>query len=234
MSLPKKAFSKNPFSVRIDIGKYAAVVWASDDKTDVRVRAMEPPTHEAIEYKRIQDPAECKKTNLELKEISDTIMRHIKKKLNIDAFEQKTDLTELSDIIPFISDPDRSNKDRDENSGTRRLSELIGVRKKFIKGSIMSVDSEENGRGVGTGSGTAGGGNKSKNGKDKKRGATANMKDCAGYVRHGDSLRVAFTPKTGANKFVIRPAGEEDKEEEPIRVTRAEDVHFSAQSGEHM
>ena len=222
----EKAFSKNPFSARIDIGKYAAVVWASDDKTDMRVRAMEPPTHESIEYKRIQDPAEYRKTMHALKDISDKIRKHIMKKLHVDAFEQKTDLTELSDIIPFISDPDENNGS-DENAGSKQ-NELIEVRKRPIKNHIMSVGDGENGEGAGRGSGHAGGG-KSKNGKDKKRGDTANMENVR-VVRHGDMLRVAFTPKTGANKFIIRPAGEEYKEEDPILVTRAEDVHSSTKS----
>ena len=227
----EKAFSKNPFSARIDIGKYAAVVWASDDKTDMRIRTMEPPTHESIEYKRISDPTECQKTKLALHDIANKIREHIKKKLNVEAFEQKTELTELSGIIPFISDPNRNNKAGDENAGAKRLNEQIGVRKRLIRDNIISVGNEENGGDTGTGMGsrTADGGNKSKNNKKEgKHRTTANMKNVR-VVRHGDALRVAFTPKTGANKFAIRPAGEEDRDEDPIRVTHAEDVHSSAE-----
>ena len=49
-------------------------------------------------------------------------------------------------------------------------------------------------------------------------------------VRHGDMLRVAFNSKTGANKFVIYPAGEEEQEEDRIRIARAEDVDTSVES----
>ena len=227
----EKTFNKNPFGVRIEIGKYSAVVWAADDKSDIRVRAMEPPTHESIEYKRIADPDECQKTKRELQNIADKIRDHIKKKLNFDAFEQKTELTELADIIPFVSDPDKNNKTDEGNGKTSMLNEQIGVKKRPIKSNITSVGSEKGvvGTGSGTGSETAGGGSKSKNKKDKKRGTTANMKNVR-LVRHGGALRVTFTPKTGANKFSIRPAGEEDKEEDPIRITRVENVRSSAES----
>ena len=227
----EKTFNKNPFSARIEIGKYSAVVWATDDKSDIRVRAMEPPTHESIEYKRITDLDECQKTKRELQNIADKIRDHIKKKLNFDAFEQKTELTELADIIPFVSDPDKNNKTDERNGKTSMLNEQIGVKKRPIKGNITSIGNEKDGAGTGSGtdSGTVSGRSKSKNKKDKKRGTTANMKNVR-LVRHGDALRVAFTPKTGANKFSIRPAGEEDKEEDPIRITRVEDMRSSAES----
>ena len=80
----EKTFKKNPFHVRLGgIGRFAAVIRAADDKTDERVRRMEPPTHETIEYWRLSDRAERNTTKSDLADIAKNIADHIKEKLNI-------------------------------------------------------------------------------------------------------------------------------------------------------
>ena len=224
---------KNPFSARIEIGKYVAVIWAADDKTDERVRVMEPPTHETIEYKRIMDPDERERTKTELEKIADKIREHIRKELNLDATRQSTALTELSNIIPYISDP---NKDNNENSNAeyKKQNETIPIKKIHHKGGITSVsrteDDGDNSDMPGTGSGAGSGKNKSDNNKTDRKGASIVNMDNVRVVRHGNVIRVAFNSKTGANKFVIYPAGEEEQDEERIKIAHANDVSTVAES----
>ena len=87
-----------------------------------------------------------------------------------------------------------------------------------------SITGEGDGADGGSTTKHPGGGKSSKKGNKKggKR-ITANMKNVR-MVRHGDVLRVAFTPTTGSNKFVIRPAGEEHKVEEVISVASVKSV----------
>ena len=224
----ERAFHKNPFAVRIEIGKYTAVVWATDDKTDERVRTMEPPTHESIEYKRIVDPDECSKTRSELQEISDKIKNHINDLLNTNASNESTALTELSDIIPYVSDPKNPEKNdkKTKHMDDTKTDEPIPVKIISIKDNITSVngieDLEDESNLYGDGAG-AGSGNENNLDKNKKHASISNMENMR-IVRHGDILRVAFDSKTGANKFVIYPAGEEEQNEEPIIPTHVNNV----------
>ena len=223
----EKTFRKNPFHARLgDVGKYAAVVWAADDRTDMRVRDMEPPTHETIEYERITEPAEQQQAVGDLREINSLICDHIKKKLNIDTLEHKTELTELSNIIPLVSDPnkDNANERNDNRELTNEPNQHIRHRKMPMPDSGASITGEGDGADGGSTTKHPGGGKSSK--KSNKKGGrriTANMKNVR-MVRHGDVLRVAFTPTTGSNKFVIRPAGEEHKVEEVISVASVKSV----------
>ena len=232
----ERTFNKNPFHVRLgDIGKYAAIVWAADDKTDERIRGMEPPTHEIIEYWRIADTAERKSAKSALMKINYAICEEIKKKLNIDALEQKTELTELADIIPLLSEPDKDKKIAGGNGrgGGSKPAEHIDLRKIHLTNRITAVepdggngDMDDNGGGRTSG---ASGGDPRPPRQGKKKRATANMENVR-IVRHGGMLRVAFTPKTGANKFAVRPAGEEYKNEDTIPVTDARNVSGNAVS----
>lgn len=224
---------KNPFSARIEIGKYVAVVWAADDATDARVRVMEPPTHESIEYKRIMDPDERERTKKDLDKIANDIRVHIRRELNLDASRQRTALTELSNIIPYISDP---NKDNNENSNTeyKKQNETISIKKIHHKGGITSVNRTEDDVGSsdmpGTGSGAGSGKNKPGTNKKDKKGASIVNMDNVRVVRHDNAIRVAFNSKTGTNKFVIYPAGEEEQDEERIQIAHANDVSTVAES----
>lgn len=223
-----KSFSKNPFGVNINMGKYVAVVWAADDTTDAMVREMEPPTHESIEYKRIEDQVRRDRIAKQLQDISDKISHHIRRKLDLETFDQKTELNELSDIIPYVSDPEDDNIHGDDNKAGSHQNQTIETR--TIRTGIGTVRAEEDETTGGESDDDDGDNINSGGGADSKppdgstlntRKTTSNM-DNIRVVRHGGgSLRVAFDTKTGANKFVIKPVGEESKDEPPITVTAA-------------
>ena len=221
----EKSFKRNPFHARLgDVGRYVAVVWAADDKTDMRVRLMEPPTHEAIEYERIADPKERRKAERELRVTNDEITSHIKKALGIDRFGSTTELTELADIIPFDIDHD---SDAGKNGKDDELSERIAYRKiPPPKSGIVPMENDgSDGDADIDGSaddGTTGSGNPVRN-NNAKMGGVVNMED-ARIVRHGDKLRVAFTPKTRTSMFAIMPAGEEYKVEDVVPIKHVHGV----------
>lgn len=217
----EKGFNRNPFGAGIDAGKYVAVVWAADDDTDMMVREMEPPTHESIEYKRIEDQDRRKSVMKQLQDVSAKIRKHIRERLDLETFEQKTELSELSDIIPYVSDPGKDNKDDDKTSS--QLRQPIGDHK--IRAGTGAVKSEEQeGDGDGTGRKDDKGGKGGKGGTppyDRTKKTVSNMKNVR-VVRHGDNnMRVAFDTKTGASKFMIKPVGEEHKDEPPIAIASA-------------
>ena len=221
----EKSFKRNPFHARLgDVGRYVAIVCAADDKTDMRVRSMEPPTHEAIEYERIADQKERNKAERELRETNDEITRHIKKALGIDKFGSTTELTELADIIPFDidEDSDTSNDGKDDNRSEHITYRKIPPPKSGIvpmgnEGSDGDADVEGN-----ADDGTTGSGDPVRN-NNARIGGVAKMED-ARIVRHGNKLRVAFTPKTGTSMFAIMPAGEEYKVEDVVPIKHVHGV----------
>ena len=226
-----RSFGRNPFSARIDMGRYVAVVRAADDATDTMVREMEPPTHESIEYKRIEDPARRKRTAEQLQDISDKIRAHIRRKLDLETFDQKTELEELSDIIPYVSYPDDDRSRGDDDRAGSHQNQTIETRTiRTGTGTVRAEEEEEATGGEGSNDdddGTAPGGvggdsGKAPDGRVSKARKTASNMDDIRVVRHDDgALRVMFDAKTGASKFVIKPVGEEYKDEPPIPVAAA-------------
>lgn len=218
-----KTFNRNPFGAHIEIGKYAAVVWAADDDTDARVREMEPPTHESIEYRRIEDVDRRRDAEKDLREIADRIRDEIRKRLDFESDEQ-TELSELSDIIPYVSDPAKgSSSDGGDGAGMRRRigSRSIPVKPAATHGGERDESGEGSGAGpgdddgAGGGSGSGGGSGGAAQGRAKAGKAASNMGNIR-VMRSGKTLRVAFDSRTRASKFVIRPAGEEYQAERPV------------------
>ena len=226
----ERSFSKNPFGARFDMGKYVAVVWAADDATDAMIRDMEPPTHESIEYKRIEEPDRRQKIRNHLQDVSDKIRNHIKQKLDFETFDQKTELSELSDIIPYVSDPDKDNTNDDDKTSSS-MDQPINVRTVRTGDGTPQAsgteeeDDDDDAEQTGGKGGKGGGKTPGDHTHATNKKTTSNMANIR-VVRHGggNALRVAFDTKTGANKFVIKPAGEEYKDEPPIVITSAQNV----------
>ncbi len=216
----EKSCAKNPFHIRIEIGKFMAIIRAVDEKTEKRIREMEPPTHESIEYKRLKGN-EQKRVKIELDEINDKIRGHVKKLLNLDDSRESTNLTELAEIIPFVSESDGKNGINDEEKV--RQPRKIEVKTIQISNRIPVMGGEDGTGGDGPGP-TDGEGGPNNHIKSKKRATKTSMQDAhvTRHVNNGGKLRVRFTSKTGTNKFIICPAGEEDKNEKAITFSKVE------------
>ena len=216
-----KTRNKNPFSVRREFGKYTAVIWSDDNDTTARIREMEPPNHQSIEYARVDDD-ERDEVEKELAEINEKISQHIKKKLN-DTTGGMTTLDEFNEIIPFTSDPHSDNLSNSNDSSTNTSTNIV-VKRKNPRTEIPTMYGEEE-----SGSGHTknaeknhgGGNNTTHETTGRQRQSSSHMKNSR-VVRHGNKLRVAFQSKTGINRFRIEPLGEETKPEKPIQIDEAE------------
>ena len=223
-----KAFTKNPFTAQIDIGKYMAVVWAADNKTDERVRAMEPPTHESIEYGRIQEDDKRDETYSALKEISQKIKDEIKKKLNLDSSNETTNLTELADIVSFRDDVNQNKNGNDTKSSepdkniqvTKRTPTTTAPKAEVDATPDPNDDDNDNHGDKKRGWGTR---------PKKTRRVTSNMQHIR-IIRLKNSLQIAYTSKTKAVRFQILPAGEEYKKEDPLQLTDVKNISTNIKS----
>ena len=87
-----KKFKMNPFYSNIGQGwvRFAAVVIADDDKTDAKIRSIEPPSHQSIEYKRIRDHEKLKTTLKQLREIQPNVQSIISGKISDSQYKHGT------------------------------------------------------------------------------------------------------------------------------------------------
>lgn len=212
----EKSFGKNPFHVRLGgFGKFVATIRAVDDKTDMRIRQMEPPTHESIEYKRISDQKERKNTKDSLREVQDKIYNYIKDKIGIDSQNKSTQLTELVDILPIYSSNGVSEFEKRLNEKVEHSQMSIPKHKSFTVD-----DMRGDGSNAENGGGNLSGATKNRQGKKgAKKGNTSPVMDDIRVIRHTNTLRVAFTSRLRDTKFVVKPAGEEHKPQDVIPVT---------------
>ena len=207
-----RRFRDNPFYTSIGAGwaKYVAVVRAADDRTDERIRAMEPPTHSSIKFERILDPKEREQARQNLSEIRKKIEDVIRSAVESSMDSKEVHLDELSEIMS-TEDADGAGQDYgDGNYPTRIIVSKPPDSKK------PSVEGGERG----TGGGEGGSVNDGRGARDKS--AFHQVRS----IRRGSKLRVAFTPDHNHKllRFVIMPAGEEPKSERAIRLFGAEVV----------
>lgn len=210
-----RRFRDNPFYTSIGAGwaKYVAVVRAADDGTDEHIRAMEPPTHNSIEFERILDPTERSKTRQSLSEIRKKIEDIVRSAVTNSMDSKEVNLDELCGIMSTEDDEGAGQDYGDGQFPTRIIASRLPRRGKPDK------------------HGPAGGGNKGTGGGRGGGPAPAVTRDEYSFssvraIRRGTKLRVAFTPTTGATilYFAVRPAGEEQKPEQPVKLSGAKAV----------
>ena len=224
-----KQSGKNPFHTTLGVGwaSYAAVVRAADDKTDAKIRRMEPPTHRAIEHSRIRDPEERYTTRTQLGEIREQIAKMIDEEIRR-GVDDELNLSELADIMP-MDEGEGTKKGHAQNTEAKELShrELAPTRPKGKRVEPTGGDGQGSDEAGGAGNGgggdgtppTGGGGGAKNRPRDSSFGRIRVM-------RNRGKLRVSLTPKKDAGKirFIIKPAGEDQKRERVIRVAGAEIV----------
>lgn len=217
-----RSFKRNPFYEKIGSGwaKYAAVIVAGDDRTDMEIRKMEPPNHKTIEYERTRDSRERREVEDKLREIRSRVSYLITQELNKNNNDRSVNLSELADILPFPSD---SGKGEIMNGGLEDGG-LLDIRvidpapaTDEIKNEPGADDpgeegGEQGGKGAGDSSDDA-------VGDVHRHTRRSSMLTKPRVVRGKDTLRVAFTPSKSSRKKIclaIMPAGEERKNEASI------------------
>ena len=208
----------NPFYKALGRGwaKYAAVVMASDDETDKKIREMEPPNHGTIEPGRIIDPKRREEMEAALAEVRDKITTIIGEALRLSVKDQEINVSELADVMPI----DDSDNGGTGEQGQDQEAELNNRKLRPKKSGESYPLPEDKGKGT-----TGSTGKKHTNNSKPKDGSTA-MLEKIRIMRANGKMRVAFTPtkRTGDIRFLIRPAGEERMREDALIISKVEAV----------
>lgn len=206
----------NPFYKAIGRGwaKYTAVIMASDDETDKKIREMEPPNHGTIEAGRIINPKKREEMEVALTAVRDEITTIIGNTLRLSIKDQETNVSELADVMPIDDNGDNSTAGQGQDGEVELTSRKLKPQK---AGESYTL---QEGKGA-----TKPTGKKRKKGHESKEGTTAILEKIR-IMRVNGKMRVAFTPAqdTGDIRFLIRPAGEERMRENAIAVTNVEAV----------
>ena len=229
--------SANPFHTTLGSGwaRYAAVVCAADDKTDKKIREMEPPNHRAIEYERIIDPIRREKTRRELAVARGDIARIIGDALRDTIKDQEINVSELADVMGI---DDEGGAGGGDGQGAGETAAALQTRRIATSGpgraAVAGDDSDKDEEGGGGGGGKPKAGRGSGDGHGAKRQEPASaLLEKVRILRVDGRLRVAFTPRSGAEDvlLLIRPAGEAYMRERPIRVAGASVLRGGASAG---
>lgn len=203
----------NPFYKAIGRGwaKYAAVIMASDDETDKKIREMEPPNHGTIEPGRIINPKRRGEMEAALADIRDKIAMIIGEALRLSIKDQEINVSELADVMP-IDDNDDGGTGGQGQDGEAELSS----RKLKPQQAGESYALEEGGS-----KGTTKHKKKARKTKHNPKNGSVAILEKIRIMRANGKMRVAFTPTThtGDIRFVVRPAGEERMREHAIVVS---------------
>ena len=209
----------NPFYKAIGRGwaKYAAVIMASDDETDKKIREMEPPNHGTIEPGRIIDPKRREEMEAALTDVRNKVTAIIGEALRLSVKDQEVNVSELAGVMP-IDDNDGGGEGGWGQDGE---AELDNHKLKPPK----PGQSYQLGEGKGPTGPTGPTGKKRKSGH-KSRDESAAMLEKIRIMRANGKMRVAFTPAkhTGDIRFLVRPAGEERMREDALAISKAEAV----------
>lgn len=214
----------NPFYKSLGRGwaKYVAVVMASDDKTDKKIREMEPPNHGTIESGRIIDPKRREEMESALTDVRDKIATIIDNALRLSVKNQEINVTELAEIMP-IDDDESDGKGQNENVNRNLISHKLKISQ---QNQVVKVDEDEdddeNEDEDDDSQGSNGQRKKGKINKQKTKDKDVPALEKIRIMRINEKMRVAFTPmkNTGDIHFSIRPAGEEHMKERDITVTK--------------
>ena len=221
MVTDKRTFKENPFHTAVGKGwaKYTVVVMSNDDATDMKIRMMEPPNHQSIEYKRINDHNKRDSMEEQLRDIKNKITNIINNAISESNHEHDINLSELADILPF---PDDSGKKGIEQNEIDRPLDHHPIE----PGTSHHTVGED-----GTDSGTKIGGgtdiHRPNHTSDTIRKVTSKgtpILHRQRIVRNKDILRIAFTSRQNDGKpvcFGIKPVGEERKNEIMIPIISA-------------
>ena len=208
----------NPFYKAIGRGwaNYAAVIMASDDETDKKIREMEPPSHGTIEPGLITDHKKREAMEAALGDVRDEITTIISDALRLSVKDKEINVSELADIMPI----DGNDSSGMGGQGQDEDAELPNRQLKPQK-SGESYPLQEGG-----GKGKTGTTHKNRKNERKSKERNDAILEKIRIIRVDGKMRVAFTPTQRANeiRFLVRPAGEERMQENAIAVTKVEAV----------
>lgn len=123
-----RQFNANPFYPARGAGgwlPWVAVTMAADDHTDRNLRRLEPPAHDALHYKQLDNPDEVEQVHTELRFLQKEVKRIVEEIINNNVTANKSNVEELADLFPDL--PKKGGETLDfnvhETKPNKRLAE---------------------------------------------------------------------------------------------------------------
>ena len=215
----------NPFAVSLGPHvRYAAVLQASDDRTDQVIRGMEPPSHNSIDPERITSEAERKDHEVLLSEIRKKVEGILEGAVG-DAL--RGDTLEADETIEFFPIRPTAWKGRGPDNWMQLATAALPVPREPGTGED-TVRSDEAGRGAAathaggaSGAGGTGAGTRSGNTGRTRTGSSHMVRRRS--IRSGEWLRVSFDNIAKVPVSLrIRSAGEDSRGDRSLPVGDAQ------------
>lgn len=206
-----KQFGKNPFTPLGDYSGYAAILQAIDDNTEAKIRLLETPNHQSIEYKHAKYEPNFKDIEDGLRETRAMITEKISTMMEKLESQSQINFDELAPLLPMPGDgKNLSGKGRDKITNIKKIHPTFGFHggEETIIGSDTPKEKSKGRGGNGKGySSTSSGGRKFPSSFEK-----TNVK------RHGNTLRLWIDMKNRVESitFHICPAGEQIQRESDV------------------
>lgn len=209
-----KQFGRNPFSPQLgDYFGYAALLQAADEKTEAKIRSLETPNHQSIEYERAKYEQGFKDTEDDLREIREMITDKLKTMMEKFESQSKINFDELASLLPMPGDGENlSGVGRSNITHIKRIRSTFGSSGEDVD--IIGLDTP-NGKLRGKGDGGNGEGNSSMPSSGRK---SPSSFEKTNVKRHDNTLRLWIDMKNGVEmiKFHICPVGEQIQHERDV------------------
>lgn len=206
-----KQFGKNPFAPQLgDYFGYAAILQATDNNTEAKIRSLETPNHQSIEYKRAKYEPNFKEIEDDLRKIRAMITEKISAMMEKFESQSKINIGELASLLPMPGDGENlSGKGRDKITNIKRARPTFGSSGEDVD--IIGSDTNGEPRG--------GGGD----GEGYSSGSSSGRKFPSSFEktnvkRHDNTLRLWIDMKNRVESitFHICPAGEQIQRERDV------------------
>ena len=133
-----RQFNANPFYPARGAGgwlPWTAVTMAADDDTDRNLRRLEPPAHDALHYKQLDNPDEVEQVHKELRFLQEEVRRIVQEIINSNVAANKSNVEELAELFPDLPKQNKGTQDFNfhETKPSKRLAE----------GSVVEYNTEQ-------------------------------------------------------------------------------------------
>ena len=133
-----RQFNANPFYPARGAGSWlpwTAVTMAADDDTDRNLRRLEPPAHDALHYKQLDNPDEVERVHKELRFLQEEVKRIVQEIINNNVATNKSNVEELAELFPDL--PKQNGGTQDFNFHETKPS------KRLAEGSVVEYNTEQ-------------------------------------------------------------------------------------------
>lgn len=199
----------NPFAAKLGSHvEYVAVVQASNDKTDLMIRNMEPPSHSSIDPNRVTSEEVREEYREMLSKAQSRIEAVLREAIGVGS---KGEIMEADETLEFFP-VEMNGSEGGGNGGWGMLK--TAVRNRFKEHGVAAGLGGAGGSGGRGSRGSGGGGSRKRNGRGhggvrRRPGASHIIRRCA--ARRNDRLRISFENTADRDiRLTVWPAGEDE------------------------